>query len=448
MIHQVDEEVSSIYKDQSETGTELNESQANDSSNTLSYSLGNSVNGSADQSHQVDSLGLQDTVLDQDQQTTTVENSSNSDSPIPPTQFTFSEPSHQTQTQTPFLEMLGENSSSLNSPPQSMPKYSFAEPAVQDQYSPVSDRVACSISPVQSQSLLPQAQTPLNWDTNDRFNGILYHVYAHDGYTTIVFSSKDLFNKFMGAIEKELHPQQISDVRANYNTHIRGKWCTITSDTNFGTLTLNGPGCKLWRETVFIRLAYHLYQQFKSETDADLNGSIFAQPLSKFTGLHSASPQPMSPVLPPAVKNVDLQMQVVTSISHEIHELKKKSQLLTEQVIAINGKIDTLLKMKTKELQTSVSSSNSFVTISEASGDTTRLSPGPRSYSEVLDNHTSTPESNNKSGSVEIINHNSDNNMDNINSNATSQAESEKQTENERNCGVSFYYASIPKEIK
>ena len=145
-------------------------------------------------------------------------------------------------------------------------------------------------------------------DTNDRFNGILYHVHAHDGYTTIIFSSKDLFDKFVHSLEKELHPQRIGESKANYNTHIRGKSCTISTDNDLGTLTLNGPGRKLWRETVFNRFAY-LYQQFKTDTDADLDGSIFAQNSPNATGLHSYSL--MSPVLPVATGNAELQTQLI-----------------------------------------------------------------------------------------------------------------------------------------
>ena len=88
------------------------------------------------------------------------------------------------------------------------------------------------------------------------------------------------------------------------------------------------PGRKLWRETVFSRFAYHLYQQFKTDTDADLDGSIFAQNSPNATGLHSFSL--MSPVLPVATGNNELHTQLATSISHEVHELKHISQLLKD----------------------------------------------------------------------------------------------------------------------
>ena len=49
---------------------------------------------------------------------------------------------------------------------------------------------------------------------------ILYHVHSHDGYTTIIFSSKDLYNKFVASLEKELHPQPISAAKGRTIIHI------------------------------------------------------------------------------------------------------------------------------------------------------------------------------------------------------------------------------------
>ena len=114
-------EVSFIVKDQSES--ESNENQImNDSSSTISYTFEDSNDESADQGGQV-------TVLEQDQQTTSVEdNDSSIDSPIPPTiQFSFSEPTDQDQI------MLTGNCTSLNLSPNSRTQFSFAAPATQHQ---------------------------------------------------------------------------------------------------------------------------------------------------------------------------------------------------------------------------------------------------------------------------------------------------------------------------
>ena len=135
MIQQVDEEVSLIFKDQSATGAELNESQGDEDSNrTLSYTIGHSLNGDADQSDR-------STVLELDQDISTEVSSNLS---LPPTpQFIFSEPSDHSQT-----PPAGENSYSLTSPVQSSPQYCFAEPAIQSQLSPEPDRVISISSPL------------------------------------------------------------------------------------------------------------------------------------------------------------------------------------------------------------------------------------------------------------------------------------------------------------
>ena len=127
----------------------------------------------------------------------------------------FTEPTDQDQI------ILTGNSTGVNLSPKSRTQYSFAAPATQDQYSPVSE----IISPLQSQSLFSQTQTPVKRVTNDRFNGILYHIH-----TTIIFSSKHLYNKFVHSLEKKLHPQRFGESKANYNMHIRGKSCTISTD--------------------------------------------------------------------------------------------------------------------------------------------------------------------------------------------------------------------------
>ena len=93
----------------------------------------------------------------------------------------------------------------------------------------------------------------------------------------------------------------------------------------------------------------------------------------------------MSPVLSVATGNNELHTctQLVTSISHEVHELKQISQLLKEQVSAIDIKIEMLLKKEEQKYST-LSPPISFITRSEVSGDTTKLSSGPKSYSEII----------------------------------------------------------------
>ena len=58
----------------------------------------------------------------------------------------------------------------------------------------------------------------------------------------------------------------------------------------------------------------------------------------------------MSPVLSQAANTGELQTQLFTSISKEAHELKEISQYLKEQFLAIDSKIDILLKREEQRL--------------------------------------------------------------------------------------------------
>ena len=103
-----------------------------------------------------------------------------------------------------------------------------------------------SVTPIQTQSqslfsgLAKPLSRPFRDISEDRFNGILYHITPSEGQIAIIFSSKYLYVKFINSIDKELHAQPISEVKANYTTHIRGKWCTLTSDYNAASIQLLG----------------------------------------------------------------------------------------------------------------------------------------------------------------------------------------------------------------
>ena len=188
-----------------------------------------------------------------------------------------------------------------------------------------------SVTPIQtqSQSLFSGLSTPVARPfrdiSEDRFNGILYHIIPSEGQITIIFSSKDLYVKFINSIDKELHAQPISEVKANYTTHIRGKWCTLTSDNNAASISATGPGHKLWREKVFSRLAKRLYQQYTRETDDDIN-----QTLSQTSTPAPEKDLPVAPP-PPAVSPVKFtettesiqQMPLIQSVSSQVEELTK-----------------------------------------------------------------------------------------------------------------------------
>lgn len=259
-------------------------------------------------------------------------------------------------------------------------------------------------SPNQSRSLFSEQSTPVRRASDniieDRFNGILYHVIHSDGHITIIFSSKDLYNKFIDSINKELHAQQINEVRANYTTHVRGKGCTLISDNNAASVTASGPGCKLWRETIFLRHAAHLYQQFTREIDNEINAQT-STPTTTVSQKDLSSP-PVSPVTHSGTglqHKIAKQNLTLSELNNQVAELYKISKHLQEQLLLVNSKLDSLLK-KSNQLTTppkenavppkisdlslsTISEESTYLTLSETHDDS-KLAPGGASYRDIV----------------------------------------------------------------
>ena len=112
-----------------------------------------------------------------------------------------------------------------------------------------------------------------NTNENEKSDTILYHEHHFNGQISIVFSSSNLYNGFIKAIDKELHAKKINEVRCNYTTHIRGKGCTLIIDSEHCSISASGQGMKLWREIVFTRMAIHLYKQYTKDIDSQISMS-------------------------------------------------------------------------------------------------------------------------------------------------------------------------------
>lgn len=253
----------------------------------------------------------------------------------------------------------------------------------------------------QSQSLFAGLSTPLNFASvgereekvKDRFNGILYHVIHSEGTITILFSSKDLYHKFIEQIDKELQARRTNDVQSNYTTHIRGRYCAISSDNNAASITVAGPARTQWRETVFIRLSIRLYQQFVTETAQDVSLNHRSQTSTPAVLTVEPNSPPVSPVY--AAEQVINAQHVpsISDISRQLGELQQISNILREQLHNINKKIDTLVQCasivpKSPEIQnisdTTLGDDPHFITLSATDGEDSQLIPGASTYSEAL----------------------------------------------------------------
>lgn len=272
------------------------------------------------------------------------------------------------------------------------------------------------LSPIrsQSQSLFAGLTTPTRISKNvhddcvkDRFNGILYHVITSDGQVTIIFSTNDLYQKFLVSLKKELSPRRVSDIKSMYTTHILGKYCVVSSDDSAASLTATGPAHMLWRDTVFARMAIRLYQQYAGEMEEEISRSQIQHQTS--TPAVSGLLVPESSVAPaetqqPQSNDQPVSYNIASSvIISQIAELQHTSKLLQEQLHRINTKIDTLL-LSSQEMHSLRSPTihelsdstfgDKYLTLSTTGemSPNLQITPGAATYSDVLTKgHTESP---------------------------------------------------------
>ena len=259
------------------------------------------------------------------------------------------------------------------------------------------DDETLSLSQSQSQSLFSTPITKTSATERkdkvlDRFNGILYHVIPSEDRITILFSSKDLYSKFIDSINTELQPRVLNDTRSSYITHIKGRWCSLISDKNAASLSATGPGHMLWRDIIFSRLALRLYQQYATETDEDINRVQMSQTSTPtMTGQMHLSP-PVSPVITPEAQ---INAQHISEISFQIAELHQISKSLQDQLCCVSTKLETLLQ-RSQEMSRSPSAhelsdttvkddGSQSLTLSSTSQEVEPLpNPKPATYSAAL----------------------------------------------------------------
>ena len=250
-----------------------------------------------------------------------------------------------------------------------------------------------------SPSLLTGLSTPVSWSSttcmdnedtvNDRFNGILYHVTSDDRQISVRYSSVELYQKFVRSLNKELHPKQISNTKSTYQTHIRGKWCTLTADNKAASIYITGPAQKLWRETVFLRLSVYLYQQYVIETDDIVNETYNSQTSTPTRPGQNYSSPLLSPVsTPDDLNNQQFDMDSASEISQQLKELQHISKHLQEQLNSVNTKLDILvqrsLDISSSSTNLSIEDETNYVTINATTDDEPQVIPGSSTYSDIV----------------------------------------------------------------
>ena len=212
----------------------------------------------------------------------------------------------------------------------------------------------------QSSSLLPQAedlqtenqtandlsivQTPGKQSQTtsvrgkDIFNEILYSISApkESGRIHIHFSTEELYQDFMDNFKKGFKPQDPKDGMSTFKTHVQNKKCVIMAHDPENSIALTGPGNKLWRETVFPKLAITLYRQYEQKVNDLLTENNLVPP----------TPTPMMSSTPGCTGNADTGSRLNAAAQRASENLIKSVQgsqnEMKEQMISLLGMVKGL----------------------------------------------------------------------------------------------------------
>ena len=225
--------------------------------------------------------------------------------------------------------------------------------------------------------------SPLNQENivQDNLDGILYNVNGTDKKVEITFTSRDLFNDFMQALEKEITPKLNSSGNVQYSVHVQGKRCYINIQKNRSTILLSGPGNILWRDSTFRRLTASIYdQQFGQSSTPTGPRRVLSR----------------TPQLSPIQSNEDplaLINKEISALREVLVTIQDQMKIMTGQITITHQKINTLMEKSSSIGQgvddisdTTTQDGSCFITISQTVGEDTIMTPGKVSYSEAVTN--------------------------------------------------------------
>lgn len=234
---------------------------------------------------------------------------------------------------------------------------------------------------------------------NDKFNGILYHVFPTYNQISIIFSSKALFNQFISALNKELHSRSSNKDNPIYQTHLHGKKCVITCNKKETLIIVTGPGMGIWRETHFLRYSFGLFRAFTAENEDDqVSQYQISTPIEKRHMPHTSIP--VSPIdfaqslldneqgsnYQPTMDDINRRLNVLQDISkslqtqiHKINEIMGELIQKTE-IIKKNTQIQDLPK------NTNGGNQPTILTVNDTSLNNSKTVPGNATYSEAVGN--------------------------------------------------------------
>ena len=240
-----------------------------------------------------------------------------------------------------------------------------------------------------SSSEIPSSPLYQENKVNDNLDGILYNVMGTNKKVEVMFTSRELFNEFMEALEKEISPKLNSSNNVQYTVHVQGKMCIINIQKNRLTIVLTGPGNILWRDSTFRRLSASIYdQQFElTSTPTGPRRMLNKTPL-------------LSPIKHQTINTQQGNEDQLTLINKDITALREVLVSIQDQMIKMTGqitithqKINILMEKSlcigqgVNEISDATTQDGScFITMSQTSGEKTIMTPGKMSFSEAVTN--------------------------------------------------------------
>ena len=104
--------------------------------------------------------------------------------------------------------------------------------------------------------------------------------YHEDNRVSVLFSTNELFSKFVTNLSQELVEHKIAQK------------CFINIHKEENSRAVEGPGCRIWRETTLLRLATNFYRQYESDTNTYIEGTKQQTTSSNKCGSRGVRPPP------------------------------------------------------------------------------------------------------------------------------------------------------------
>ena len=147
----------------------------------------------------------------------------------------------------------------------------------------------------------------------------------------------------MDDFKRGFKPQDPKDGMSTFKTHVQNKKCVIMAHDPENSIALTGPGNKLWRETVFPKLAIKLFRQYEQKVN-DLSTENNPVPPTS-TPMMSSTPGCTGDANTGSRLNAAAQRaseNLIKSVEGSQNEMKEQMMSLMGMVKSLQGQLNEL----------------------------------------------------------------------------------------------------------